>query len=104
MTEPDDNPYSAPNMAAESPPAKPPPAISLISRTISTAFITFATFLALGLSAGLLIYAFDPQTRATEEAVDPYAIAAYLTVISGLYGFGFWLRRPKKSEAFSPKP
>ena len=104
MAAPDDNPYAAPSLAAESPPVKPPPAISLINRIVSVAFITFATFLALGLTAGLLIYAFDPQTRATQEVMEPSGIAAYLIVISGLYGFGFWLRRPKKSEAFAPEP
>jgi polyferredoxin len=93
----DDNPYAAPSPAADSPPAKPPPAISLINRIVSVALITFATFLVLGQIAGLLIYALDPQTRATEEALDPSAIAAYVIVTCGLYGFGFWLRRSKPS-------
>ncbi|MBX9788095.1 MAG: hypothetical protein K2Y37_04205 [Pirellulales bacterium] len=96
MAEHDGNPYAAPESMAGGP-APAPPRLSLANRVFSTAFITFATFLALGLTAGLLIYAIDPQTRATEEPINPSGIAAYLIVISGLYGFGFWLRRNRSS-------
>ena len=96
MTEPYENPYAAPSFPADAPPVKHLQPISLINRIVSVAFITFGTFLLLGLISGLLLEFFAPKRLRIEGGLSYSVILAYAIVISGLYGFGFWLRRPTK--------
>jgi hypothetical protein len=95
MMEPDDNPYAAPNAPVEAPATLRLP-ISPINRIVSMAFIAFATILLLGLISGVLIENFAPPSQQVRGRLSANAILVNSLVISTLYVFAFWLRRPRR--------